>query len=354
MTVYLLYVASPILVAIILNMMTTKPINDTDNWRKTYLIVCGIIMALMIGLRNPSVGSRDTMRYVDIYNSLRNMSFSDFLRTDLDLESGYLLTVWLLSHVFHNSQWLLMLSGIFFTVAVCHFAYRNCKNLTLALLVFNSLGLFNFMVQGMRQAIAMCICLWALEQIKEKKNIRFLLLVALASTFHASAIVFVALYPISKLTLSLKGILLFSILALFVVRALPTLFELVNQAINDSYVIGTGAVSGGVVAIFIYLAIIIFGLTFIDSSDPHYPMFIYMAVLGTISMIMRNTVNVIIERIAHYFSFGLMATLANSTHTIRNPNTRILISYLAGLLMLGVAVYKSSYSVLIPYTFFWQ
>ena len=73
-----------------------------------------------------------------------------------------------LSHSFSGGQWLLIFSGVVFSLSVCLFTYRNSKNPVISLMVFNCLGLFNFMVQGLRQAIAMSICLFAYEQCKKK------------------------------------------------------------------------------------------------------------------------------------------------------------------------------------------
>lgn len=354
MTTYLLYVASPVLVAILQSLVTAKSINESNNSRKTYLIICGIIMALMIGLRNPRVGSGDTQFYVHTYEQFSKISLPQLIRLHIDMEFGYVFTAWLLSHIFPNGQWLLGLSGVFFAVSVCCFANKNCKNLPLALLAFNCLGLFNFMVQGLRQAIAMCICLWALEQLKKRKTVQFFLVVALAVAFHGSAVVFAVVYLISKLRLTFRGVMTFFVLAVLSVSMLPVLFRLFNQIMNDSYEIGATEVTGGVVAILIYVVIIIFGMMFIDTENPHNAIFIYMTILGAVCMIMRNTVSGIVERIADYFAFGQMVILANSTYTIRNPDVKVLVNYLAGALMLGVALYKASYSVLIPYTFFWQ
>ena len=354
MAIYLLFMVAPIIVYFIMGLFSNKSINENAKLKSRYLIVCGIIMTLMIGLRHPRVGSGDTMFYYTNWEMMSEISISRLFALNLDLEMGYQLFVWLFSQVFHNGQWLLLLSGAFFAISVCFFMKRNCKNVVLALLVFNCLGLFNFMVQGLRQAIAMCICLWAIEQCKKKKLFPFLLLVVLACTFHASAAVFAIVYIISKLKLETKSILIFSICTFICVQLLPYLFEIVNVLINDTYEIGTGAETGGVVAILIYGVIIAFGLIFVDRRDVNYPLFIYMAVLGAAFMIMRNTVSEIIVRIAHYFAFSQMVVLPNSIGSIADKRVQVFINIVVAILCLGIAFYKASYSILIPYTFFWQ
>ena len=63
--------------------------------------------------------------------------------------------------------------------------------------------LLNF--SGLRQAIAMGITALSFNFIKEKKPVQFILLVILASLFHKSAIVFLAMYPIYNIKLDKFG-----------------------------------------------------------------------------------------------------------------------------------------------------
>ena len=63
--------------------------------------------------------------------------------------------------------------------------------------------LLNF--SGLRQAIAIGITALSFNFIKEKKPVQFILLVILASLFHKSAIVFLAMYPIYNIKLDKFG-----------------------------------------------------------------------------------------------------------------------------------------------------
>ena len=355
MGVYLLYVASPVLVYLLLGKFLSLRF-DEIKVRKILLVACGIIMALMIGLRNPHVGSTDTYVYMQNWNVVQRIPLDglwDYL-THMDMEGGYLIFAWIFSHIFEDPQWLLVISGVFFSWSVCTFVHRNCKNIILPLLLFNCLGLFNFMVQGLRQAIAMCICLWAIEFVKKRKLFKFLFMVALACSFHASAIVFVIVYFLYKLKLNTPSLFYFSAFLSALVFWLPELFELTNTVINDTYEMGKGAESGGVVAILIYAVIIIFGIAFREKNNEFFPMFVYMTIVGMVAMIMRNSVSTIVERISFYFSFAQMVLISNGISTIKDRRSNILVNLTVTLLLIGVAFHKASYSTLVPYLFFWQ
>lgn len=356
MAVYLLYVISPVIVWLFMSLINKRSVIHDDAIKKYYYIVCAIIMALMIGLRYRGVGSADTTFYFRNWEMMSTVSPGDLPRVlqSIDLEYGYQLTVWLLSHVFADGQWLLMFSGVFFSISVCIFTYRNSKDPVISLLVFNCLGLFNFMVQGMRQAIAMSICLFAYEQCKKKHFFKFVLLVAVATLFHASAVVFLLTYFLGKFKLNTMELGMFSVLTLIGIRFLPYAFDIVNIMINDDYDMNSAAESGGVVAILIYAVIICFGLLYKDKHDEHYALFVYSTIVAALAMLLRNYVSGIAERISYYFAFGEMIVLANSISAIRDQKTKVLIKIFAVLLCFGVAVHKASYSELIPYNFFVQ
>ena len=135
---------------------------------------------------------------------------------------------------------------------------------------------------------------------------------------------------------------------------LALLANLLNVAMNEDYDMSSASESGGVVAVLIYAVIILFGLLFKDMSDEHYALFVYSAIVAAVAMLLRNSVNGIAERISLYFAFGQMIVLPNSIASVKESKIKLLINTAAVLLCFGVAFYKASYSILIPYTFFWQ
>ncbi len=356
MFIYLLYAASPIIIYMIMLLVCRGNISENLALKKGYLIVCGSIMVLMIGLRHQYLGSSDTSFYYNTWERLSGLPSSEIWNyiMSVDLEPGYLLTTWLLSKLSSWGQWALITSGIVYAWSVCAFVYKNARFAPMALVVFNCLGLFTFMVQGLRQAIAMSICLWALEQCKQKNLLKFILLVSLACSFHASAIVFCVVYVIARLKINVKSVAIFSFLAAVGMALMSYIFALLNYMMNEDYAMGSGTETGGTVAIMISGVIVLFGLLSQDKKSPHYAMFIYMTIIAAFAMVMRNMSLTIAERIGHYFSFGQMVVLSNSIYVMRSRDMRLLAYSAAMLLCLGVAKHKTSYSALMPYQFYWE
>lgn len=355
MTVYLLYMASPIIIYILTNLLVPDKLLAGKNTKKWILIMCGIVMFLMIGLRHPDNGSGDTRYYYENWSYMSRVSSSELMRVleAIDMEKGYLISVWILSHIFPHPQMVLVVSGAFFAISICCFIYKNSDDIVLSFVTFNCLGLFNFVVQGLRQSVAMCICLWSIEQCKKKNFIGFALLVFVASLFHASSAAFLVVYFINNLKLDIKGISIFACSVIAGFFYLPWIFEVMNKLLNDDYKLGLVSEQGGAVAVFIYLVIIVFALLYKDKKNGNRDFYIYMALIGLITFMMRNSINSIASRISYFFQFAQIILISNSIRAISDRGVRVLITIIASVLCLGVAIHKATYSILIPYNFFW-
>ena len=97
MVAYWLYIAMPIIVWMIFSLFSKKTVNSDDNLKRKYLIICGIFIFLMIGLRHYGVGSGDGVWYYNQWRVMSNASFSDLIKElrVLDVEDGYLTSVWI-------------------------------------------------------------------------------------------------------------------------------------------------------------------------------------------------------------------------------------------------------------------
>lgn len=359
MLIYLLYVSMPVLAWFAFTLFFGKPISSSEKMKKRYITFCGIVLFLIIALRHYSVGSGDGEWYYMNWKYLSDVSFKQYLNIygSIDIENGYLFSIWLISHVFKDPQFVFVFYGLLMAISVSTFVYKNCEDPVLAFVMFNCLGLWGFMVQGIRQGIAMCICLFAIEACKQKKLIRFIFIVILAMLFHASAVVFFAVYPLSKVKMDIKGYLITIVVAVIASMSMDTIFSVINTVIDDTYEIGDiDSSSGGLVSVAIYVIVLVATLVFYSKDsdeDNNIQMFFYITLWGFIMFLMRYFANSIAQRAAYYYMFGQLVLLPS---IIKNKLGRegALAGMLAVGLCVGIAVYKASYSVLVPYYFFWQ
>ena len=358
MTIFLLYVISPVIVAIFIRVLTNRSLSDEKS--KDYcILINGIVMALMIGLRHYGNGSSDSRFYFDVWQNISEMDFFEFFQyaKEIDMEKGFLFYNFVATRIFKNPQFAFVFSGIFFSVSTSMFVKKNCKDVVLPFVIFNSLGLFNFMVQGMRQAFAMCICLYAYELAKKKKIIGFTVVVALATTFHASAVVFAVAFAMRFLKCNIHSIIVFVAGSVVGTNILPKIFELLNKLMNEEYGISEVPVgSSRIITIMIHLVIILFGLVLYKFGNERndYAPFIYMAILGTTMFYLSTSANAIVERIAFYFMFAQMAIVSNALYNVRDKKIKLILSMSIIGLFFCLAIHKASYSSLIPYKFMWS
>ena len=358
MAVYLLYMISPLLIEAMYRTAVPRARFDNERTRNRYIVLCGIVMFLMIGLRSYQNGSGDSKIYYELWRRARNLPLNMYFR--VDMEKGFLLSIWILSRLFAEQQWVFLFSGAFFAIAVSRFVEKYCDDACLAFVVFNCLGLFNFYVQGMRQSIAMGICMFAIDFCKERKLLQFLGVVVTAMCFHGSAVVFFVVYPIWGMKLSTRNLIFAVLAAMIAFRSLGWFFSIGNQIIEDHYAIGdTRLTSGGGFTLAIHIVCVMVGLLLAAQSKrnesvfTNISFFAYMTIICAVCFAMRYSVTTIMERVSFFFTFGEMLLISKSTK-LAVRSQRSLIRLIVIALCFGVAVHKAGYSSLVPYRFFWM
>ncbi len=353
---YLLLAVVPLTCFVLINLQRSNyRIYNEDKTKRTFLIVCGIVLFLMIALRNKHNGSTDSLNYYNCWNILQKASFEGFLdfMNDSGKEYGFYFSVWVLSKFFYDPQFVFVLSGALFSVSVCRFIYKNCEDIVLGMHLYITLGLYVFMVQGLRQAVAMSICLFSIEFVKKRKLIPFALIVLLAMQFHQSAIVFLIVYFLYGLKLNALTGLGFTFGCGVLIVASDTLVALGNDVFDREY--GGTVDSGGFVAVAIYALVLLAALLFAKnkSRDKNFCFFFYLTTLGFVFYLMRYFGALAVERISFYFMFGQLAVLPSAFNSATSQDRKIL-KLAAYILSFLLFAYRLNNSDLIPYKFFWQ
>ena len=362
---YLLCVFSPLIIGAVQLALTGRPVYTmtghlSEGQKRKYLIAACFVLFLFVALRAPFVGSGDGKFYTRNWVAASKIPISRLsVLLKVDLEKGYLLTVWLLSHVFHNGQWVFVFQGAVMMFAVGRFLEQNCDSPMIGLMAFTSLGLFNFMIQAVRQSIAISICLLAISFVKKRKLIPFLLSVALAFTYHGSAVAFLPVYFLYGRRFRFLDILGFTAVAALGLYFLPYLFRLMNIAISDSYAAnrGTGFESG-FITILINLSILLMCIILRDKSVPEAnavdnDFYLFMMIAFFIVFLLRYVFSGIAVRVSYYYMITQAVLIPESLKRMEKNSQFITVCAIM-ILMALLILHKASYSTLSPYPFFWQ
>lgn len=183
-------------------------LNKTKKFDKSILFILSVVLFLIFALQ--SIESNSDLRiYAHHYLTNEYRSPSYFIENWFDLKDPF---YQLCACIFSKSgldfyAWHTLI-GLFVSVSLYYLLKDFSANVYLSFLVTVSLGLFGFWLSGLRQTIAMAILMFTYKYMKNKKPLKFLLLVVLAALFHSSALVFIIAYPIYQLSLKIRNIIL--------------------------------------------------------------------------------------------------------------------------------------------------
>ena len=351
MLIYFLLALSPLVISYFF-----PKLNIDNKVKKRYLTICGIILILFIGLRSKYLGSQDSFNYyAHMQRALLFDSWSNYYKPD-GIEIGFQLFVYLISRIFNSPQILFVITAIIYVVSILYCIYNNSDNVTLSVVMYITLGLMQFEMQGMRQAIAMSLCLFAFEFSKKKKLLPFILLVLLATSFHRTAILFVIVYVFAWIPYNWAILLTLGVSAIFVFSFSDVFMALANDIFDTDY--AQTIDSGGFVATAIYAIIVIVAMLFYRNAlhkkeDKNPSSIMYITLLGFATYVMRYFGAGISERVSFYFMFGQLLLLPNTiTHLSIDYKKAVTIgSYVLSILLF---LYRLKGSEFIPYEFFWN
>lgn len=328
-------------------------LNTSNNQKKQYYFLCGIIFLIIMGLRHYSLGSTDTLNY---YNAMVRAIESDSWRSYFNesyFETGAQFLIFVLSRFFANAQWLLIITSLFYIVSIFYFVNFNSNDIPLSISLYITLGLFTFHLQGMRQSIAMCICLFAYEQAKRKHLLKFIILVVFAITFHQTAIVFFPIYILCQWNFSKKNIFIVIFGSMLFIVFAEQISVLANTLFDRSFVSTTQG--GGYVTLAIHIIILMIALLVqLKITSNENISLLYIVIMATSCYIFRYFGTSMAVRVSYYFTFAQISILPKITYFITKSQRNIL-RILIFLFTLVFYIYhlKINGSDFLPYQFFW-
>ena len=214
MALYIIVALWPLFVEAMYNLYKHRS-KSTLLSKKLHILLALIPMFVLIALRSESIGA-DTYDYLKYFKLSINMTIPEMLDR-FRLEEGYIVFINFISTFITKSP--LVFQVIYtsiYLVCIWDFCCQMEDNDSFLFAFFYAtLGLYMFMFTGVRQCIAMCLCLISYRFVRKKQIIPFLLIIALAFTFHRTSFLFAIVYFISGRKLSMPMFCLYGAGAIF-------------------------------------------------------------------------------------------------------------------------------------------
>lgn len=340
---------------------------ECDKKRSTplfYFVIMSAYMIILIGLRSNYIGN-DTMGYYNSYKNAASLSFTYLLNEVSD--KGFVFIQILFNKLHINFVGFNLIYALFNIVIISYLIYKKSNMPWFSYFLYITFGFFVLEFTMVRQTLAMSIVVLAVLTDKNKTFkdfVKFAVLVLIAYTIHASAIICIPIWFIRKIPFNNKTVIAFFVLiaACYVFKSLVTgiVFNLAGN-ISDKYE-GYNSLETENAGILLYLMIlvsVIFGL-FISGflrDKWNQTMFYMLCIMLVIFPAVQGGGAVM--RAYYYFYIFLIIYIPNMLNSIdRGKDLPILMLVIMLYLILGlyqfyIAVAGNS-NYIVPYQFFWQ
>lgn len=357
MLVYILVVLFPLLIEELYKKNVTFPDSQLDiirvrkiRWK--YIFIAALPMFFLIAFRNQNIGA-DTGMYIDSFKRIMSTSWSD-LTDKFDMEAGYLYFVKLITIFTDNPLLYQVIYVTIYLLALTSFANQLDDNHFLFLFLFGTLGMYTFMFTGVRQCLAISICLFSFRLIKNRKILWFAILMLIAFYFHKSSILFIAAYFIYTRKLSFSNLFIYLAFLLFSIANLSIIQEWFNEQLEYNYEIED--VGGGIIYLIVLVAIMVFVIFFAIYNKQltrKYNGLINIGIIAVVFWVLRLFTRVA-ERPSYYFLPFIFAAFAYSLSNLKSAKEKEYIRLVVILVALALFAYRfmTNFSTYIPYSFY--
>ena len=304
------------------------------------LVVAFVAFVAFSSMRAVSVGN-DTAEYHRVFKAIAATDSFQEAFTVSRFEYGYVLLNYLVSRITDSFNILLFIISVFVYGSAVLFIKRYAASYSLAVLFAFGMSAFYDFTLFTRQSVAVAIFLLAVPALMERKLLRYVLLIVLASQFHLSALLLLIVYLVSAMRLSTFGdwikwgaLIGTSMLSLsWVMNSLAASSAYYGHYLHSDYADGgvrSATVLLIVVRIFLMLLASTCGWNAAAESDPSGSTRNLLALaVANVAMVTVSLGFNLVDRLEMYLTLPFVVGLVNLTVQGRRPER----SYVSALLI---------------------
>lgn len=315
---------------------------------------------LLLALRSPSMGAdlgyRKTTEtgYLQSFHIISSLPLRDVfsIKSYLNYEFGYKILNAIVGWIWENEQFFLAVCAAISMIPVALAIQKDSSAPMFSCLIYFALPLYELLFSALRQGIAVGLCFFALSAIENRKPLKFIAIVLAASTFHSTALLFLAAYPIYhlKMHLSIRWISIAAVLVSYLMRyEILNLYALLFRpgAIADN----NGALGMLMLLCLIYLVCCFF----CADGDPQFSGYLNLLLVCCVIQTVANIHSTAMR--AGYPYMIVLIFLIPKLFEKMEWRLRIVAKWTVAIFFIFFAVrgiYDSSWSCMYPYIPFWK
>ena len=241
---------------------------ETEKVKKRAITLFFFIFVLMLALRSAQCGV-DMKTYSHEFTRYSGYGWKKILlgTGTSEKEVGYRLLNKIVSVFTDNFQVFTAVAALLSVIPLWWLYEKDCEGEALTIALFMAVAPFSMYFSGLRQVIAMAFAVPALVLTRKKKLLPFILCVAAAVTFHFSAFIMIAIYPLYRAKITKNW--LFAVvpaMALIFIFNGPIFSVLLGFLENTKYESYSTAETGAY-GMLILLALIAVAILFVTSDN---------------------------------------------------------------------------------------
>ena len=272
-------------------------------------------------------------------------------------EFGFIIFNYIVHCIFGSYEVLLMICALVTYALICYFAVQHTSHPFFFIYLYCTMSYFYNSINMIRQMLALAITLAGYKYIKERKLIKFLALVLLASSLHATALILIPLYFLVNIKITPKVVavvlaavfvayMLFDVLLTIGVKIYPKYeIYLYKPEYNTGYSVTAFFVPG------IFFIIILFFRKRLLALDPDNNIAVNMYMISFVLTLFIVTKFGILDRFLAYPEIYLTVCLPQIIDCVKTKEQKWIVGaaiIIIGLVM-SINLFMKGYYSIYPY-----
>lgn len=271
MAVYVIEILLIMFVPLLFQARSTLSLKKSEDLKKRCCYCIFLIMLLVMGFRSETLGMYDVEYvYLPMFHNVQYLNFQEVFMRYPFIRGNMLQLITKIFTLFCTNEhiWIFITSIPFLASLTFLVIKYGANKYTCSFSFYMIIGLriygSNFYL--IRHSIAMAALIIAFDCIIEKKRCKFIAFVLVATLFHSVSIVFLIAYPLARIKVSLKQLLIigggFYFATYLASNFMNSFFKVIG---NDNYYANYSNKGGFKSNIFILICLLLFALAYILS-----------------------------------------------------------------------------------------